>query len=75
VEDFTLACGTGSASTALTVARRAGREAMTVYLENPGGLLEVEVRPDEKGGPPELYLTGPTNIVARGLVTDEELHI
>lgn len=75
VEDFTLACGTGSASTALTVARRAGREAMTVYLDNPGGLLEVEVRPDEKGGPPELYLTGPTNIVARGLVTDEELHI
>ena len=75
VEDFTLACGTGSASTALTIARRAGREAMTVYLENPGGLLEVEVAPQEGASLPALYLTGPTNIVAKGTVTDEELHI
>ncbi len=75
VEDFTLACGTGSASTALTIARRAGREAMTVFLENPGGLLEVEVSPRPHGALPALYLTGPTNIVAKGLVLDEDLHI
>lgn len=75
VEDFTLACGTGSASTALTIAHRAGREEMTVYLENAGGLLEVEIRSRGEGALPALYLTGPTNIVARGLVTDEELHI
>lgn len=75
VEDFTLACGTGSASTALTIAHRAGRETMTVYLENAGGLLEVELLPREGCSLPELYLTGPTNIVAKGLVTDEELHI
>lgn len=75
VEDFTLACGTGSASTALTIARRAGKEAMTVYLENPGGLLEVEVRPVLGRALPELYLAGPTNIVARGEILDEDLHI
>ena len=75
VEDFTLACGTGSASTALTIARRAGREAMTVFLENPGGLLEVEVSPRPGMPLPALYLTGPTNIVAKGLVLDEDLHI
>lgn len=75
VEDFTLACGTGSASTALTIAHRMGREAVTVYLENAGGLLEVEICPEEGTFLPALYLTGPTNIVARGLVTDEELHI
>lgn len=75
VEDFTLACGTGSASTALAIARRAGREAMTVYLENPGGLLEVEVVLRAGSLFPALYLTGPTNIVARGTVLDEDLHI
>lgn len=75
VEDFTLACGTGSASTALTIARRAGKEAMTVYLENPGGLLEVEVCPVAERELPALYLTGPTNIVARGEILDEDLHI
>ena len=75
VEDFTLACGTGSASTALTIARRAGREIMTVYLENPGGLLEVEVSPEAGASLPALYLTGPTNIVAKGEVTDEDLQI
>lgn len=75
VEDFTLACGTGSASTALTIARKAGREAMTVYLENPGGTLEVEIVPREGFLFPALYLTGPTNIVAVGAVTDEDLYI
>lgn len=75
VEDFTLACGTGSASTALTIARRAGKEAMTVYLENPGGLLEVEVCPVPERALPALYLTGPTNFVARGEILDEDLHI
>lgn len=75
VEDFTLACGTGSASTAMTIAHRLGKEAMTVYLENPGGLLEVEVRPCEGKALPALYLTGPTNIVAKGTVTDKDLHI
>ena len=75
VEDFTFACGTGSASTALTIARRAGRTAMTVYLENPGGLLEVEVCPVPGQELPALYLTGPTNMVARGEILDEDLHI
>lgn len=75
VEDFTLACGTGSAATALTIARRAGKEAMTVYLENPGGLLEVELCPVSGCELPALYLTGPADMVARGEILDEDLHI
>lgn len=75
VEDFTLACGTGSAATALTIARRAGKEDMTVYLENPGGLLEVELCPVSGSELPALYLTGPADMVARGEILDEDFHI
>ena len=75
VEDFTLACGTGSAATALTIAHRAGKEAMTVCLENPGGLLEVELYPISGCDYPALYLTGPASMVARGEILEEELHI
>ena len=75
VEDFTYACGTGSASTALVIAHRAGRPQMRVLLENPGGTLEVEVEPEPGRTLPALYLTGPTNIVARGVILDEEIEI
>lgn len=75
VEDFTYACGTGSASTALVIALRAGQERMHVCLDNPGGTLEVDVEPETGRDFPALYLTGPTNIVARGIILDEEIYI
>ncbi|MCD8321616.1 MAG: diaminopimelate epimerase [Oscillospiraceae bacterium] len=72
VEDFTLACGTGAGSvaTALTLLGRCSGENIRVSM--PGGDLFVDVL--TQGGMVEsLYLTGLTNIVAQGEITDEEL--
>ena len=38
-----------------------------------GGVLKMDVLRDENGRITDLYLTGPTNIVAKGEITDEEL--
>ena len=72
VEDFTYACGTGCASTALVYALQNGKADRSVTLHNPGGdlLVDVSFRDDK---PPVLHQTGPTNIVAVGEITDEEL--
>lgn len=74
VEDFTYACGTGTGSvvTVLTllgkVSGRNVRAAMT------GGELVIDI--DRQGDQIQnLYLTGPTNIVAKGEYTDEELSL
>lgn len=74
VEDFTCACGTGSAATALTMTLKRGKDCGAVRLRNPGGELTVEVRRAESGSF-RLYLTGPTNMVAAGRVLDEDLEI
>lgn len=72
VEDFTYACGTGSGSvaTVLTLAGKASGQ--NVRIDMPGGKLFIDV---ERTGEhvDNLYLTGPTNIVCKGDVTDEEL--
>ena len=74
VEDFTYACGTGSGSvaTALTLAGKASGR--SVKIDMPGGQLIIDV---ERTGEhvDNLYLTGPTNIVCKGEVTDEELSV
>lgn len=69
VEDFTLACGTGSGSVAYALVQRGlvAPDAGPIRLAVPGGLLEVEV----KGR--QLNLIGDTNIVVRGTITDEDL--
>lgn len=69
VEDFTLACGTGTGCvvTALTLAGRVSGSAVEVNV--PGGQLFVDV---EQTG---LYLTGLTNVVAEGRITDEEFRM
>lgn len=74
VEDFTLACGTGSAS-AVAALQAMGKLAHgAVKVENPGGVLIVEpVWQEDKVT--ELYVTGPTNMVADGMITDEDLVI
>jgi len=62
VEDYTLACGTGSASTALTLWLRGLLPNGRVTVKNPGGDLTVSV----EGTVPEvtaLYLEGPTEVV------------
>ncbi len=54
VENFTAACGTGSAAVALLhLQGKAG----AVSVRSPGGTLSIEVSPDS------LFLTGPTEIL------------
>ena len=72
VEDFTLACGTGTGSvvTVLTLLGQVSGRGVKVTMA--GGLLTVDV---ERAGDrvTGLYLTGPTNLVAKGEIFDEEL--
>ena len=72
VEDFTYACGTGTGSvvTALTLQGKVSGHQVRVNMT--GGQLTVDV--DREGSAVRnLYLTGPTNIVCKGEVTDEDL--
>lgn len=71
VEDFTLACGTGSGSTALTLEHNKEVEDSVIKLNVPGGVLSVEIVRD--GDNVDLYLIGDTNIVAKGTLTDEDI--
>ena len=72
VEDFTYACdtGTGSVVTVLTLQGKVSGE--NVKVDMAGGRLIIDVvRNGEQVQ--DLYLAGPTNIVAKGEVTDEDL--
>ena len=74
VEDFTYACGTGTGSlvTVLTLMEKVSGQ--HVKVDMTGGQLIIDViRRDDKIQ--DLYLTGPTNIVAKGEVTDEDLSL
>lgn len=74
VEDFTYACGTGTGSVVaiLTLMNKVSGE--NVKVDMTGGRLIIDV--DREGREiKNLYLTGPTNIVAKGEVTDEDLKI
>ena len=71
VEDFTLACGTGSGSTALTLQHKKEVEDSLIKLNVPGGILSVEIV--QNGDDVDLYLIGDTNIVAKGTLTDEDI--
>ena len=72
VEDFTYACGTGTGSlvTVLTLLGKVSGQGVKVNMT--GGQLVIDA--DREGSRiRDLYLTGPTNIVCQGTVTDEEL--
>lgn len=69
VEDFTLACGTGTGSTAYTVVQRDLVSENLVKVEVLGGELQVEVQDDQ------LFLIGDTNLVAEGFVLDDDLEL
>ena len=74
VEDFTYACGTGTGSvvTVLTLQGKVSGKAVKVQMT--GGELIIDAK--RRGSRVErLFLTGPTNIVCKGQVTDEDLAI
>lgn len=62
VEDYTLACGTGSASTAVVLWAKGLLPGGVLKVENRGGTLTVTVKNDG-AQVTELYLEGPTEVV------------
>ena len=76
VEDFTYACGTGTGSMVTVLTLKGKVSGCGVRVGMTGGELIIDVERGEDGKTIEnLYLTGPTNIVAKGEVTDEDLCI
>lgn len=62
VEDYTLACGTGSASTAVTLWAREKLPGGKLTVKNKGGDLTVTVE-GKNSAVSALYLEGPTQVV------------
>ena len=62
VEDYTLACGTGCGSTAVTLWLRGQLPSGRLTAENKGGTLTLNVE-GENGVVSALYLEGPTEIL------------
>ena len=72
VEDFTYACGTGTGSVAAVLTLQGKVSGRDIRVDMTGGRLIIDVeRQDQRIT--DLYLTGPTNIVCKGEVTDEDL--
>ena len=69
VEDFTYACGTGTGSMVTVLRMKGLSDGKDVHVQMTGG--ELIINSTEK----DLYLTGPTNIVAKGEITDEDLSL
>lgn len=72
VEDFTLACGTASGSMTAVLTLKGLVSGKDVHIDMPGGVLTISLSRDGDTVH-DIYLTGPTNIVCVGDVTDEEL--
>ena len=62
VEDYTLACGTGSASTAVVLWLRGLLPDGKLTVKNPGGDLHLTIE-GENGTVSALWLEGPTEVV------------
>lgn len=67
VEDFTLACGTGTGSVVASLTKKGLVSGTDVKVNVPGGELYITLNEDG------LFLTGPTVIVAEGKLNDKEL--
>ena len=74
VEDFTYACGTGTGSVVTVLTLQGKVSGQNVKVDMTGGQLIIDVERDN-GRVTDLFLTGPTNIVAKGEVTDEDLRL
>ncbi|MCK5763514.1 MAG: diaminopimelate epimerase [Clostridiales bacterium] len=75
VEDFTLACGTGSASVAVILYLQEIIKGNKIKISSPGGDLFVEIETDENEKINKLLLIGDTNIVSEGVILDEDINI
>ena len=62
VEDYTLACGTGTGSTACVLWSEGKLPGGKLQAQNPGGMLEVTIE-GENGKVNSILLEGPTEVV------------
>ena len=74
VEDFTYACGTGTGSVAAVLTLLGQVSGQGVRVDMTGGTLVIDAE-RVQSHIASLYLTGPTNIVCKGEITDEELQL
>ena len=74
VEDFTYACGTGTGSLVTVLTLQGQVSGRNAKVDMTGGQLIIDVI-RQGDAIQDLYLTGPTNIVAKGEVTDEDLSL
>ena len=72
VEDFTYACGTGTGSVVTVLTLQGRVSGRGVQVDMTGGRLVIDAE-REGSRIAALYLTGPTNVVCKGEVTDEDL--
>lgn len=72
VEDFTYACGTGTGSVVAVLTLQGKVSGHDVQADMTGGRLAIDAERIHSRIA-ALYLTGPTNIVCKGEITDEEL--
>lgn len=81
VEEFTLACGTGTASVVAALALRGLVSGENTKVHVPGGELyitleyDIEKQNESFKSIQAIYLTGTTNIVAKGELCDEDAEI
>lgn len=68
VEDYTLACGTGSASVAVVLWEKGLLKQGTVAVENPGGTLSITIEGTKEIE--ALFLEGETQLVEQLEITD-----
>lgn len=73
VEGFTLACGTGAGSLVTALSELGTVDGYGTAVQMPGGTLSVTVERDWDGKFQHLLLTGPTKVICRGVIADEEL--
>lgn len=74
VEDFTYACGTGTGSVVTVLTLQGKVSGNNIKAKMTGGELIIDVERKEEIIN-NIYLTGPTNIVAKGTITDEDLKL
>lgn len=72
VEDFTYACGTGTGSVVAVLTLQGKVSGHDVQADMTGGRLAIDAE-RIYSHIAALYLTGPTNVVCKGEITDEEL--
>lgn len=67
VEDYTLACGTGSASLAVVLWAQVRLCGGCLTVENPGGTLKLRLETADSGALAAIYLEGPTEYTVMDL--------